>query len=286
MTFLFFKYHFWRLIKSFRGTWGITTLILAGSIVWVGFLLVDNASRFHDNTSANLASGTSSVIIEKNAIINSLARQLARQQIERVFRVGTGLIDQKKFVLLASQGQWKQMSNIMMPLLQEASFTIDQIIVVDGAGMAHESNTDFSSTDWYQGVQRTKVPYLSETYYRALSPRRNVIAFAFPVLNGENVVAVIAVQMKTDLFLKWLATAKPANEGHTFIVDQRGHVVAHPDLDPQGKIQNYSNQPDVKKAVDNRGGTEIVLIGQDTYISSFLPLSPYGWGVITRIKIR
>lgn len=188
MTLLFLKYRFRKLIRSFRGAGGITMLILAGSVAWVGFLLVDSSSLRSDQTSANLTSGVNPVIIQKNVEINILARQVIEQELDRM----------------------------------------------SDAGITYANNS--------QIVRDTL----------------------------SNIVKEIQV----------------GDYAVTFIIDQRGHVVAHPDLDPQGEIQDYSNQPDVKKAVDNQEGTDEVSIGNDTYLSSFRPLSPYGWGVITRVKIR
>ena len=209
-------------------------------------------------------------IIKKNEIIVKLTAQVIRKQISGLLTIGSFYANNSEVRGLVQQDKWQEAVNLALAASREDE-DIDRI--------AHR--------DWYKGVTSDFKPYVSEVFLRDTDPPFNVIGLSFPVLDNNGFpVAIMLFTVKTDTFLKWLSEIKFGASGKSFIVDQLGHVIAHPDIAPQGAMVDFSSRKDVQKALTGKSGSEITInLDNERIISSYEPITEYGWAVVTTIKL-
>lgn len=235
-------------------------------------------------------------IIKKNEMIAKLVAQVVRKEIDQLLTVGSVYAGRKELIQFIQQDKWREAVNLTSGIFKEfPGGTIEKIVLADMLGTAKgaipsDSNvlgTNFAFRDWYRGVTTDFKPYVSEVFQRMSIPRFNVVGLAFPVNNSHDVpIAILLLQIKTDTFQKWLNDIKFGNSGLSFIVDQRGHVVAHPEIPTQGEIANFSSRTEVQKVISGQSGTEISVSSKGKRILvSYEPIPDLHWGIITRIEL-
>lgn len=239
-----------------------------------------------------------SEIIKKNETLAKATAEVVKAQINKILLIGSFYSDKKDFIAFIEKGKWQDAINSTYGAFKEVpSESLDRIALFDmtGTTMANTPSgqgqllgQNFAFRDWYRGVTTNFKPYVSEVYVRATDPKFNVVGVAFPVINNKGVpVAILLFTVKTDTFVRWLSEAKFGNSGLSFIVDQRGQVVAHPEIPPQGGIVDYSSRSDVQRVISGKSGTDIVLNSKnERAVVSFEPIPEFHWGVITIIKIE
>ena len=263
----------------------VAVLILAWGLFWL-----TNQPFFKYKTIQNLE--INGDLIKKNETIAKLTAQVVKKDLEQILLVGSFYASRKEIVQLVQAGKWQEAANFSAAAFKEND-GIDRIAFFDITGTSMGNvplqsqliGQNFSYRDWYRGVTANFKPYVSEVFVRATRPAFNVVGLSFPVIDGRGVpIGILLFTLKTDTFLKWLNELKFSESTLTFIVDQRGHVVAHPNIAPQEEIVDYSSRPEVRKAISGQSGTEITVNNTGT-VSSFEPVPGYRWGVISKISI-
>ena len=267
----------------------LVLVVTIGSLFWFNCRFLVQCK-----TPANLS--INGAIIKKNEMIAKITAQLIKSHIDGLLVVGSFYSGKKEVVQNIQQGKWQNAMNFVAGAFSEDNLgAIDRMALFDitGTTMAnlpeqgHLIGQNFAYRDWYQGVTADFKPYASEVYVRATKPPANVIGVAFPVKNNNNVpIAILLFTIKTDSFLWWLEEIKIGESGKTFVVDKRGHVIAHPDIASQGEPVDYSYRTDVQKVISGQSGTEITFnLKNEQILSSYEPIPEYRWGVITKIKL-
>ncbi|MBI2669803.1 MAG: cache domain-containing protein [Candidatus Yanofskybacteria bacterium] len=235
-------------------------------------------------------------IIKKNETIAVLTAQVVKKQIDTLLTVGSFYADKRELIQLIQQGKWQDAINLASGILEEIpQNSVDKIDLFDVSGTLQANipedkevrGKNFAFRDWYRGVATDFKPYVSEVFERTERPNFNVIILAFPIFNSKNItLGFMTLQIKTDVFLEWLKELKFGNSGLSFIIDQRGHIVAHPEIPPQGAIADYSSRTEVQKVISGQSGTEISFGPKNQRIlSSYEPIPNLHWGIITRIEL-
>ena len=257
------------------------------SSIYVGYSILKKPT---DESKINLSGN----VIKKNETVVNLSAQILRKQIEKIFIIGEHYANRPEFIKLIQQEKWEEAGIISSGILNEtAEKEIEMFFITDTEGTAHYSmpdspvvGADLSFRDWYRGVSELWLPYLSEVYTRLTEPTYNIATFATPVKDPDGQpIGILGFQVRLDIFQDWISQVHLGSEGKTFIVDQNGIVVAHPDLFPQVQLIDYSKDRDVEQALLGKTGTE-VLFNKIDFISSFTPINPYNWSVITRVPLK
>ena len=139
---------------------------------------------------------------------------------------------------------------------------------------------DFSGRDWYKGVSKNWEPYVSDFYIRAAKPRRHLFSIAIPIRLDGNVLAILVMQPIND-FIKESVGSLDIGNGHLFVVDKKGSLIYHNQLNIDTVI-NYSNLPAVQKVMKGMEGIARTIDPVDNMpvLSSYHPMKEWGWGVV------
>ena len=142
-------------------------------------------------------------------------------------------------------------------------------------------NGNFAFRDWYKGVSREWKPYVSEVYQTAVTPRQLVAALAVPVKDhhGRPIAIVMAPYALETLSKQLLMNG--AGGGWTIsLVDQRGHISAHPKLNFSSVPIDLNGYGPVRLARAGSSGTGTFARDGAQYFTRYEPISPYGWSVL------
>src|SRR6266850_2483801 len=145
-------------------------------------------------------------------------------------------------------------------------------------------NKNFAYRDWYKGVTRDWKPYVSEVYVTAATPQQLVVAIAIPLRDsrGEPVGMLMAPHtLKT--INSWLEPSNVAEDGATWVFDQYGHPLVHPDLPSQPGISDQRSYGPVRMALSGNAGQGSFTRDGTKYLSVYQPIPSLHWGVAVDI---
>jgi hypothetical protein len=118
------------------------------------------------------------VTLSERHMIASLAATTLHEKFERLTAIGRSLATRVQFRRLMQAGQWDEAVDILRSVPEDFPF-IERVFLADphGALMADTPalpgvrGVNCAYRDWYQGVNRTGLPYVSDAYQRAAAPQ-------------------------------------------------------------------------------------------------------------------
>lgn len=227
---------------------------------------------------------------ERRQAIADLSASMVKERLDRAVDLGVSLATRVQFRQYIQAGRWDDAVKIMEQV--PITFPVfDRVFVADPKGILKADTPalpdvrgkSFSDRDWYKGVSTTWKPYVSEVYKRAAAPQYNVVAVAIPIADEkQRVDGILVLQIPLQTFLQWNTNVDVGERGFAYIVDQHGHVAAHPDYPPQGNIVDLSSDPLVAKALAGAKGLNLTeeQSGKVAELSAFSPVPTYGWAVV------
>jgi signal transduction histidine kinase len=262
----------------------IVVAIVAPIILVAAFNVLKS---YHDFTAVTLS---------ERRMIASLAATTLHEKFERLTAIGISLATQVQFRRLIQVGQWDEAVDILRSVPEDFPF-IERIFLADPHGtlmadtpaLPDVRGVNFAHRDWYQGVLRTGIPYVSDAYQRAAAPQYHVIAAALPIkIDEHRITGILVLQVRLQSLLEWMHTIELGPGGVVYLVDRRGQMAAHPELAPDGELRDVSSVPAVEKALRGEGGADIAFdpVAQDARVVAYAPVPGYGWGVMAEEPTR
>ncbi len=116
---------------------------------------------------------------------------------------------------------------------------------------------NFAFRDWYKGVSRLHQPYISEVYRSAVPPEDLVVAVSVPIEDEQGKpMGIVMAAFALDTISRQLVGTKLAGEWTISLVDQNGHLSAHPGIDPHSPpvdLTNYAPTQAMRKGQSGDG---------------------------------
>ena len=180
----------------------IVVAIVAPIILVAAFNVL---KRYHDFTAVTLS---------ERRMIASLAATTLHEKFERLAAIGISLATRVQFGRLIQAGQWDEAVDILGSVPEGFPF-IERVFLADPHGtlmadtpaLPDVRGVNFAYRDWYEGVNRTGVPYVSDAYQRAAAPQYHVIAAAIPIKTDEHrITGILVLQVRLQSLLEWMHT--------------------------------------------------------------------------------
>ncbi len=234
---------------------------------------------------------TEVALLRREAIARLAATMLA-EKFGRAVDTGIALATRVRFRELVADGRWVEAMQIMRSVPRDLPF-IERLFLADTAGTLHADfpalpgvrGVNFSSRDWFRGVQREWHPYVSPIYKRAASPQLKVFAVAVPVHDGTGrVAAILVLQIRVESLLEWIGSVTVGAHEFLYIVDSKDQLAFHSKRRGQEEVVDLSQATTVRKLRDTKYGAEIIVDpveGGET-ITAYATVPGYGWGVVTQ----
>ncbi len=236
---------------------------------------------------------TNRAFARRQAIVRPVSIAL-EERLDRIVNIGSSFAVHPQIREAIFNKKWveaNQILDIFKSVLNEPF--VDRIFLADAEGTIRAADTPSLPDavgknpvlrDWYKGIVSTGKPYVSEIYRRSEEPQYNVVAVATPIKDEKGALAgAIILQIRLDHFLDWLKEIPIGEEGFIYVVDQRGKVVAHPKVNSQKDMVDFSNIPAIQKIKLGEYGVEIQQYGTSDkreVVVAYEPTSRYKWGVI------
>lgn len=268
--------------------WPSRVVIVVAIVAPISLVAAFNVLKsYHDFTAVTLS---------ERRMIASLAATTLHEKFERLTAIGISLATRVQFRRLIQAGQWDEAVDILRSVPEDFPF-IERVFLADPHGtlmadtpaLPDVRGVNFAHRDWYQGVNHTGIPYVSDAYQRAAAPQYHVIAAALPIKTDEHrITGILILQVRLQSLLEWMYTIELGPGGVVYLVDRRGQMAAHPELAPDGELRDVSSVPAVQKALRGEGGADIAFdpVAQEARVVAYAPVPGYGWGVMAEQPTR
>ena len=118
---------------------------------------------------------------------------------------------------------------------------------LDGMNVARSDDVppkDYSDRQYYKDIARGK--QLSWQTLIGKTSKKPALVLAVPIMNGDQLVGVMAAAMTIDDISKNIAVWKKGKTGYAFLIDEKSKVIAHPNPQFVMKQKNLNAHPLVK----------------------------------------
>ena len=174
---------------------------------------------------------------------------------------------------------------------------ITDVVLVDKAGREQlrvsrlgmdqaDSKTDWSKEPKFIEARGGK-PYFSPVYFRKETEPYMTIAVAGTTREAGVTVAEVNLKFIWDV----ISRIKIGKKGLAYVVDSRGHLIAHPDISQVLQKLDLSSLPQVKAARESEpgNGAEQVTISRNAQaqevLTAYASITPLGWHVFVEQPI-
>jgi prepilin-type N-terminal cleavage/methylation domain-containing protein len=262
--------------------------IIVATIVFVVFLIVPFCvGLFYYNASAALKQQISSQLESEE----SLAVSAIQVKLNRLTGIASSLAGSSQVVAAATAGKWDNAASAVRDAENNVSFYdpyIDRFVFFDQNGTEQAAypvltggiGANASTSDWFKTAIQGN-PVVSSVVKRSATPVLNVINVAAPIFNGNTILGVLSIQVPANNFLDFGYALSTGTYGFTYVVDQKGNVVAHPKY-PEVGITNLASSAPVKEILAGQSGTMVTTDPSDGE-NNFLVYSTipkYNWGIV------
>lgn len=158
-------------------------------------------------------------------------------------------------------------------------------------------------SDWYKDMQVNQRPHVSGLMIREQFPDIPVVSIAVPAQASGTTLGYVVFEYDAAVISRWLKSVRLGGEGHLFVVDQRGALLAHPNLPIGGSTYlAYANIQPVKQAIagdiqmaeyDDPATSERMLatflplqIGDNTWVVVAQQLRSSAFSVLDQVKFN
>jgi prepilin-type N-terminal cleavage/methylation domain-containing protein len=259
----------------------IVFLIIPISVGWVYYntaSALKQQSADHLKAEVNLAA--SALQLKLNHLTELAAAYAALPQLSQNVRVGN----------------WSGAAAAARDAQNNVAFYdpyIDRVVFFDNNGIEQSAyptlaggiGTDAINSAWYKMLQQTDAVVVPPVTQRAATPSLNVVNIAAPIHDNDTnaVVGYLVLQIPTEHFLDFGYALSTGTYGFTYIIDQNGNLVAHPQYAENGVISFAQIQPVPELLAGQNGAmiTEDAAGNQKNFIS-YQSISQYGWGIVAQ----
>lgn len=189
--------------------------------------------------------------------------------------------------LASASPQHQQEMLESFPQVSQGLFSFAAFATYDASGrpIARSGNRSLiQSSDeaaLFQRVQQTEQP--AQEIYRSLAEGKPVLIFADPIRDqaGQFAGAVLG-SLELERLSAHLSTAKMNASDTIYLVDERGHILAHTDAGSAAMLNDASALPPVEALLDSteHSGALRYGSGRDERLAGYATVPAPGWGVV------
>ena len=211
--------------------------------------------------------------------------------MNRLTGIASSLAALPQVVAAADDGNWEAAATTVRDAENSVSFYdpyIDRFVFFDKSGTEQAAypvlsggiGANVSSTDWFAAAAHGGSA-VSSVVKRAATPSLDVIDVAVPIRDGTSIVGVLSMQVPANNFLDFGYALSTGTYGFTYIVDQKGDVVAHPKYSDVGVVNLASTEP-VKEILAGQSGTMVTADPSEnqTNFLVYSTIPKYNWGIV------
>lgn len=132
---------------------------------------------------------------------------------------------------------------------------------------------DYTSDDWFVRPVQSGAGKWSRTYiYESVNTL--MVTYSAPVRRDGRVVGIAGVDLDLNSLLKQLQLLKPGGDGTAYLVNRKGHILAHPDLKPVADLQENDNLNELFRIMKQTGVDTMSMTDPVSHKKSWIVESP------------
>ena len=246
-------------------------------------------------SSFKIYTDTTNFILSQKNYMSDMVSTMIKERLDKLVDLDTSLASRPMLIKHINDGNWNEAMAILEDVLGQFPF-IDHIFLSDPKGtfMADMPATstiighNFAFRDWHKGVSRDWEPYISEVYKRAIEPERAVIAVAVPVISGEDVIAILVLQILPETVLGWSKEMDVGLNAKIYALDKNGHIIFHPEINPENYMMDNKDRRMVEALKEKRQGAGIFnsLTGNTEEMMVYKTIDKYGWSIVITQPVK
>jgi len=164
---------------------------------------------------------------------------------------------------------------------------ISQIYVTDSLGMQiykssfPETMGDRSDRIYFQRAIQGEAYYSDALISRSTDKLISVIAV--PIHNNGDIVGTLGASIDLGYLSELVDEVNKGSNGHGYIVDRTGHLIAHPDEIDDEDLHDISELTPVKNVISGETGSGRYMLGGVEELVSYVSSEKTGWGYIVQV---
>jgi methyl-accepting chemotaxis protein len=281
-------------MKKLNLTW---MLILGGmmivivSILSIGIVVNLETSASLEEYSKNLVQKTSQDIAE-------LVQQTLKQESRMAVEIASGNTAVDTATMVAKEGKEKaadQIENLQRKLItvqKHVGENYETVVAMDLNGVVYADSLggklkglDAGDREYFKQAKQGKCSI--GTVSKSKATGNPVTQLAAPIMTDKNeVVGAIVIILKIDYLIDTVVKVKVGQTGYSFMVDQNGLIIAHPDRDQILKldVRSIQGMENLLKAVQ-AGETGVIdyTFKGTRKTSGYAPVKITGWSVVATL---
>lgn len=159
---------------------------------------------------------------------------------------------------------------------------VQSFVTRDAVPVGWSAESAYATESCFIQTRDTGLPALSNIKLSPMTGRPTLLV-SQPVMDARGqVVAVLIGELRVDLIESLRTKIHFGVSGHSAIVDQRGHVIAHPNAAWMTQMRDLSSWPIVQAATGNKNG---VMEFHSSFtradmVAGYATVPDIGWGVL------
>jgi signal transduction histidine kinase len=234
------------------------------------------------------------MVLKENRMYANLCANRIADKIKGDISFGRAYAARPRLIKGLLAGDKKEMRMHLKDLMDNSN-TIERVFIASTKGVLLAdypqdpavAGKDFSHREWYKGVLKSRIPYVSDFYMRTARPQRYLFAIAIPVrAENGNMIGILVMQPDEHYIRHTAADIRPGH-GFIYVVDRRGNLVYHP-LHTIDKIMDFSHMPAVSKLKKGMEGAEKIFDPETggAVLTTYMPVRGHGLGVVVQVPLK
>lgn len=271
----------------------VQQILFAGALFLL--LMAPSGILMLHNFRSDNAELTRDIYAQRKKLADIQVRLMAHQ-FRHLKEIGISLATRVRFRQLLQEEKWDDAIKIMESVPTNFP-TVERVMLMDLQGTMRADTVSasdvlgesFAFREYYQGLMERWEPHLGEVITAKAAPYHNSAIIAVPIASVDRErLGILILQVRLNTIQEWIGHMRIGTEGITYIVDQAGQLVAHPDQPPDGEIIDLSLLPVVGRVTQGESGIDILrnpLEGDDRLVV-YRPIADTGWGMIIAQPVR
>ncbi|MEG6616656.1 methyl-accepting chemotaxis protein [Peptococcaceae bacterium 1198_IL3148] len=249
----------------------LTMLVSLSSVVLISSSLMADDLKFkinQDNQSLNDALKADITLFMKNNIniVNSVAETEMMKNVDepKIMDLFEGIIKSNPDILKIYYGFPEEARLVGYPV--------------------HDMAPDYDSRQrpWYIEAVAQDQMIITDVYI-AKATQKPVVTVATPIKGDDgSLKAVLAIDIALDTITEFVKSNSSSGTGYSFITDNLGVVIAHPDNQLIEKQEKFDQYDFVKKALNGGSGYQSANFDGEERLVAYSNMDLTGWGVFSQ----
>lgn len=256
-------------IKIFTTFVIIMILILSPLFYVINMMIEDSIEERYSQTNSNIAQNTKELISEYFEGMMHIMKATAKS--EEIANMDLNRC------------------SVILKYIVDDHEGIDQIYIMDTSGMQiyktslEETMGDRSDRIYFQKAIKGEV-YISDMII-SRSTNLPIVTIAVPIYHDNNIVGVLGASVNLSEINNVVNRNKVLENGYTFIVDNYGRLIIHPNSEYVKEMLNIDYLEPVQKVLNGETGNGTYTFEGVEKIVSYTPYEFAGWGILSQVPV-